>query len=229
MFFNAHTYYSIKRNGGIADSARIVGALLADSAIAGVISWTDLHDRDIIEAFSSLLSEDDAPLARGLRDHYELDLKSHDTYEGGIGYAFSRQTHQLRELVTQACGLDSPEQVRGIAHNFIESGVDINLLRYDSSIREASLKALRVADIEHIARYMAAYFKTDTAETKAKLTAYFDLITTYDLEDLDGWVALWADIISLLLKKEADGHAIREGLQLALKLTARDYQRVIAV
>lgn len=213
----------------MAEPTRIVGALLADSAITGVISWADLHDKTAIQAFTTQLGKDEAHLGSGLMDHYELDLRSHDTYEGSEGYAFSHQTPQLRELVMKACGFDSPDQARGIAHNFIESGVDINLLRHDSSTQQEVHKALRAVDVEGLARYMAAFFKTDPTETKTKLTAYSDLIVKYDLEVLDGWVALWADVTSLLLKKEADERATREALLLAIELTAKDYQKVIAI
>jgi hypothetical protein len=228
MFFNAHTYHSIKRNGGVAEPTRIVGALLADSAITGVISWTDLHDKAAIQAFTAQLGKDESHLGSGLMDHYELDLRSHDNYGGSEGYAFSHQTPQLRELAMKACGFDSPEQARGITHNFIESGVDINLLRHDISIQKEVHKALGIADIESISRHMAAFFKTDQTDTKTKLTAYADLIVKHDLESMDGWVALWADITSLLLKKDADKQATREALLLATELTAKDYQKVIA-
>ncbi len=228
MFFNAHTYYSINRNGGVAEPTRIVGALLADSAITDVVSWSDLHDKTTIEAFTAQLGKDEAHLGRGLIDHYELDLRSHDAYEGDTGYAFSRQTPQLRELVAKACRLDSPEQARGIAHNFIESGVDINLLRRNSSVQKEVHRAVDAADVEGIARHMAIFFKADPTETRTKLTAYMDLIVKYDLQELGGWVALWGDITSLLLKSEADEHATREALLLAVKLTANDYQKVIA-
>jgi hypothetical protein len=228
MFFNAHTYYSIKRNGGAVEPTRIVGALLADSAITGVVSWTDLHDETTIQAFMAQLGKDEAHLESGLMDHYKLDLRSHESYEGREGYAFSHQTPQLRELVMKACGFDSPEQARGVAHNFIESGVDINLLRHNSSIQKEVRKALSAADIESISRDMANFFKADQTDTKTKLTAYSDLIVKHDLEGLDGWVALWADITSLLLKKDANEHATRAALLLAAELTAKDYQQIIA-
>jgi hypothetical protein len=202
MFFNAHTYYSIKRNGGAVEPTRIVGALLADSAITGVVSWTDLHDETTIQAFMAQLGKDEAHLESGLMDHYKLDLRSHESYEGREGYAFSHQTPQLRELVMKACGFDSPEQ----------------------EVR----KALSAADIESISRDMANFFKADQTDTKTKLTAYSDLIVKHDLEGLDGWVALWADITSLLLKKDANEHATRAALLLAAELTAKDYQQIIA-
>jgi hypothetical protein len=89
-------------------------------------------------------------------------------------------------------------------------------------------KALSAADIESISRDMANFFKADQTDTKTKLTAYSDLIVKHDLEGLDGWVALWADITSLLLKKDANEHATRAALLLAAELTAKDYQQIIA-
>ncbi len=228
MFFNAHTYYSIKRNSDVAEPMRIVGALLADSALTGVISWTDLHNKTAIKDFAESLGKDEAPLGNGLMDHYELDLRSHDTFQNDAGYAFSHQTQRLRELVAQACGFDTPEQARGIAHNFIEAGVDVNLLRSDGHVQGLVRESLSAVDIELISKYVADFFKANPADTRTKLTAYIDLLVKYDLRDLDEWVKLWVEIISLLLKKKADDHAIREVLQLAVELTAKDYQKVIA-
>jgi len=228
MFFNAHTYHSVKRNGGVAEPMRIVGALLADSAITGVISWMDLHDKAAIQAFTVQLGKDESLLGSGLMDHYELDLRSHDNYEGNEGYAFSHQTPQLRELVMRVCGFDSPDQARGIAHNFIESGVDINLLRNNSSVQKEMHKALGAVGVGSIAKHMAGFFESNSVETKNKLVAYSDLIMKCDLQELDGWTTLWANITSLLLEKEADKQATREALLLAIELTAKDYQKVIA-
>jgi hypothetical protein len=229
MFFHAHTYFSIKRNNGVAPPLRIFGALLADSALTGVVSWTDLHDKDTLEAFTSQLRSADAQLGPGLMDHYELDLRSHDAFDGDTGYAFSHQTQQLRELVARACGFDAPEQARGIAHNFIEAGVDIHLLSYDSQLQGELRRALDAVDIEPVAQYVAKFFRADAAKTLTKLTTYRDFMMKYDLQDQKEWVKLWEEIIYMLLKKEANKHAVGEALRLAVELTAKDYQKVIAV
>ena len=162
-------------------------------------------------------------------DHYELDLRSHEAYDNGTGYAFSHQTDQLRELVARACGFDSPEDARGVAHNFIEAGVDINLLRRDDTIQHEVRRALSAADIEGTARHMATFFEADRTETATKLTAYVDLMVKHDLTGLAGWVAFWSDITALLFKRQADEQATKAALALAVELTANDYQKVIAV
>jgi hypothetical protein len=227
MFFNAHAYYSIERSRGVAEPLRILGALLADSALTGTVNWTDLHDKYTIQALIAQLGKSEALLGLGLIDHYDLDLKSHDAYQGDMGYAFSRQTPQLRILVARACKLESPEQVQRLAHNFIEAGVDINLLRRDKTIQDKLRKALELADISGAAKHVSNLLKKDSAATTAKLKAFTALTMKYDLRKLDGWVALWVEIISLLLHKKADEPAVKEALRLATSLTAKDYQQVL--
>lgn len=225
MFFNAHAYYSMQRSGS-AEPLRIFGALLPDSALTGVLEWGSLHQKDTIQEFSTRLTERDALLGLGIIDHYELDMRSHDAYNGGAGYAFSRQTPQLRALVAQASGLASADKARGIAHNFIEAGVDINLLRHDASVQQNLRAALQAVDISAVAEHLASFFKLETAETTTKLVAFRELMLRYDLATIEGWTELWTEIISLLLHNQADTQATTAALGLAVKYTAQDYLQV---
>lgn len=228
MFVNAHGYYSLAKTGAIAEPMRIFGALLPDSALTGTIDWTGLHDQKTIGAFAKKLPQAYAQLAPGLIDHYELDLRSHDSYESGAGYAFSHQTPQLRSLVSHACGLTSPKQIKGLAHNFIEAGVDINLLKNDSTIQGTVRQALDRVNSDHIAKYMADFFKTDANTTKSRLSAYTNLITRYNLQNLEDWVALWEEIVLLLLGNKINKQATKQALLLAVELTDKDYALAIA-
>lgn len=228
MLFNAHVYYSIKKNQGVIEPLRIFGALLPDCALTKTISWTDLHNAKNIQAFAQQLPQAEAPLGIGLSDHYELDLRSHDAFETGIGYAFSHQTSQLRDLVLRACALASSEQTKGLAHNFIETGVDINLLRDDPTIQSKVRHAVHAVAIDVVAKYIADFFKTDISKIKSQLIVYRDLITKYDLQSIEGWIALWDEIVLLLLGNKIDKQATRQALLLATELTAPDYTRAIA-
>jgi hypothetical protein len=228
MFFNAHTYHSIQRNNGTAAPLRVFGALLADSALTGVISWTDLHEKETIQDFIRTLDQSELQLGLGLMDHYVLDLKSHEAYEHNTGYAYSHQTPKLRELVSNACGLESPEKARGLAHNFIEAGVDINLLHRDDSTLAEARRALDLVSIDIYADRMASVFRVDGVKLKTKLYSYKSLLFRHDLKTQNGWVKVWTDITALLLDREADEDATRQALSLATELTADDYLLVIA-
>jgi hypothetical protein len=229
VFFNAHAYYSLQRSRGMAPSLRIMGALIPDSAFTGTVNWTDLHDARTIQNFISQLAPQLAALGDGLMDHYELDRSSHNAFQDGAGYAYTHQTPQLRDLVAQACQIDNADTIRRIAHNFIESGVDINLLQQHPEIQGQLRQAVRSLDLNAIAKSLAGFFGSEPAETHRRLLAFTDVMTQHDLRTTEGWTALWANIVPLLLKTTVDGKATAHALQLAVALTAQDYHTVIEV
>ena len=227
MFFNAHAYYSSKRSLGRPQPLRILGAIIADSEPTGVIGWQDFHDKTTAQNFAKSMGNDGIDIGLGLADHLELDSKTHDMYEGGKGYAFSHQTPELRKLVARACGIKSAGKTEGLAHNFIESGVDINLLRHDSSVQATLRSALSQIDSKEVAEHLSSFFDLEKAKTEASLNMFIDLTTKYDLQNIDDWVALWAEIAELLLDKALDRQTARHALTMAADLTASDYKRVI--
>ena len=227
MLHNAHAYHAIKRNENTADSLRIVGAILPDSALTGKTNLVSLHAKESIDAFISELPTNYEQLGRGLLDHHDLDLQSHNGFEGGTGYAFSHQTPELKALVADACGLTSPEQIERLTHNFIESGVDINLLRENPTIQDRIGDAIASTDLDDIAKQLATHFELDEAQTRTYLNDYVSLITSYDLRDIEGWIALWEDLIAILLNHLADKRATRKALLLATELTTNDYLQIL--
>lgn len=230
MFFNAHIYYSKQRAGDDIYPMRALGAILADSALTGVIGWTDLHDRKVIDRFAAVLGKDKlgGEMIQGLRDHYDLDIKSHDVYDNGPGYAFSHQTPRLVEVVAKACRLNDLEKAKGIAHNFIESGVDLNLLRHYPDIQDQGRRAMEEADQDYASSQIANFFDLDIHQTTQRLAQFVKLTLKYDLNKVDEWALFWAEIIGLLLSADADMGAIKEGLVLAIDLTKSDYLDVIS-
>jgi hypothetical protein len=234
MFFNAHVYYSMQRAGKKEpEPLRILGAVLPDSAyLTGVLGRSnDLHDRDTIEKFGAAMGDGPqaSQLLAGLWDHYELDLRSHEVFEGGDGYAFSHQTPELARLVAKAAGFASAEAARGIAHNFIESGVDINLLAARPEVRDLFRGAMRAADVNLVAGYLAEYFELPADATRARLAEFVEVGLQYDTRDMAGWASLWHDLIRRLLGREANDDAVKQALELVTELTAGDYERVTAL
>jgi hypothetical protein len=230
VFFNAHTYYSIQSSEPI-EPLRIFGAFLPDSALTGVMGWTDLHDKEIIEKFGDYIGDslDERQLLLGLQDHYRLDLRSHEAFEDSNGYAFSHQTPELVQLVLKACRIESHEQARRIAHNFIESGVDINLLTSKPEIQTTFRAALQSVDVSWVAMYVANFFDKPLQETTAKLNRFVKLSTKYELESTTGWEQLWEEICQLLLGHTSSKDDLNRALILATQLTITDFAEVLAV
>lgn len=232
MFFNAHVHHSIERNNGVADPQRIFGAILADSGLTEVIDWEDLsdeglHDRDTITALTKTLRPHEMSLGHGMMDHHELDLLAHNSFEGGLGYAYSHQTPELRELVAEAYGLETPENARLLAHNFIESGVDINLLQDRPAVGDHLNEALQTVDIYAATKRVADFFKLSRNDTEAKLVQYKDYIQGHDFATIGGWASLWVDLAPALTGNTADEQATERALLLAVDLTTADYRQVL--
>lgn len=228
MFYHAHAYHSSLRSNGGFSPQRLLGALLPDSALTGTISWTDLHDNERSRRFFDSIAESDAAseLVKGIEDHNELDRISHDKFHDHPGYAYYHQTQDLVELVTIGCSIETKEQARGIAHNFIESGVDINLLATHPDLYEEVQRNARDIDSKLAIKSLAEWLGEDPSIIKQKLESYLSIIKRFDLRIVDDWVELWGEITTMLLGKSIDRTAVRKALILSTELTADDYMEI---
>lgn|GEM_PF-7037905 len=190
-----------------------------------------LHDRKVVASFRAALDSDVAAWAvlEGIEDHLALDRRSHDEFEGGDGYAFSHQTPELAQLVAGAVGFATSAQARGIAHNFIETAVDIHVLANKPEVRGMVKDGLQAADLSIVSDALARFFKLGRDATRSRLEEFVSLANGYDTRNMTGWVGVWHDLTRRLLQHESDEAAVQQALELAVRLTADDWERVVAV
>jgi hypothetical protein len=229
MFFNAHIFFTLEGRDGQVEPWRAMGAILPDSAFTGTIGWPDLHKETSARAFGRALgqSERSPQLVAGMLDHIKLDNRSHHDFGGSEGYAFSHQSPELVDLTAQACGVLDEQVARGLAHNFIESGVDINLLAAKPEFQETARRALQQVDLDWLATAMAKHWGKDAGETRANLSGLIELAARHDLAAINGWADCWIELTSLLLRHSGDKAVAEKALKLAVELTAGDYRAVL--
>lgn len=223
MFAYAHIYFSKQLTGAIQPEQSI-GAILPDCALMKIISWDDLHDMETIESFGLISGE---PLVTGLRHHYLLDQRSDHTYLGKEGYAYTRQNQKLLEAVAKGCNTGNRKNTRILAHNFIESGVDYNLLQSEGWLQEQLVEAVDRYNFDKLANQLASYFKKEPKTVMQGLIQYCSLLKRYNLYEISEWVALWREINALLFGQDIDEAQVREAMILACDITKADYKAVL--
>lgn len=228
MFFNAHIFFAFQR-GKTQDPWRAMGAILPDSAFTGTIGWPDLHREPAARAFGRALGDNERSrqLVAGILDHIELDNRSHHGAGKGEGYAFSHQSPELVDLAGRACAVLDEQVARGLAHNFIESGVDIHLLVDRPQFQETARQAVRAVDLDWLARAIAKHWQKDPDVTRTRLEDFLELVTAYDLASVNGWADCWIELTSLLLHHEGNEPSAKQALELAVELSASDYTSVL--
>ncbi len=229
MFFHTHVYYS-KRVDKNLDPLRVVGSFLPDLALTGIITWDDLHKKKNILEFFEYVKKSNPEydsLLRGINYHNTLDYYTHVEYKGSVpGYAYASIPDYMLLLIEKALGV-TPERAKASSHNCIESGVEYYILRDDPDLVELVKSSIEQIDKERLAKLLADFYKKDEKVMLEALNNLFSFATDYDLEALDGWLKLWAELNRFYLKKEADPKLTRVALELSLKITKDTYKEFI--
>lgn len=235
MFPHGHVHFSLLAEGH-GSAGQVIGSLLPDAGLTGAISWNQFHDLAQVDGFGRVVDSDPdlSDVVSGMRHHVMLDERSHDAWSGGGGYAFDKQTDALRETVRNACHVED-DKVRGLAHNFIESAVDLHLLASRPDGIDRLQMAIDAFDLSPLAVALATWTGVETQEIYSKLEEFYRFWTGHDLSTTDGAVELWADLLARLKVQKFDTSddspldrvAARLALEKALDATAADYLAVI--
>jgi hypothetical protein len=232
MFPLAHVHYSLLVADG--PDEQVIGSILPDAAFTAVVSWTDLHHSETSAAFFDHVGPRFAALVEGIRHHAALDARSHDDWRGATGYAYERQTDELRLAVGRACDVDG-ELARVLAHNFIESAVDLHLFGKRPDVAERLHTVLCDYDLSELSEVIATWKGTAVTQVRAGLDVFVDTWKRARSIDIDVMVDLWADLLSLLDRHTFDradrspldrGEATR-AIEIACALVASDFLDVV--
>ncbi|MBI2021291.1 hypothetical protein HYS93_00195 [Candidatus Daviesbacteria bacterium] len=227
MFHNTHAYLASKIYQS-EDTLLIIGSILPDIAVTKVIKWEGgLHGFDRCKDFEKFIQgyePDYMNLYKGIYAHNIVDDITHKNYIGGVGYAY-QNNHELVGLVKRLYGLDE-DRAKGVAHNYIESAVDILLLEKYPKVQQLLRNAANSIDKEYIAELLSEYFRLNKEDLEINLNKFLDLFTKYDFKDQISWVRFWEDLEKLLSLKSLTSEQRGEILITALnsvKLTYEDF------
>ncbi len=219
MFHHAHAYIATKLYNDEVPLLQF-GSILPDLAVTKIVAWDEgLHGKELDESFRQFISNkypDYIMLANGVHAHNILDDFTHLDYKGKIGYAF-QNNKELTEMVARFYELEG-ERATGKAHNFIESGADILLLKEMPQVQTKLRLAINQIDKEKIAQILSEFFRKDKAKLLEALNVYIDIFTKYNFSDQVEWVPFWQDLEKLMkLKNIGDGkrtQLINKGLEI---------------
>lgn len=223
MLHHTHAFLGYKIFNS-ENSLLIVGSFLPDIAILKIIDWSNgLHGKENTNKFLNFIhskyKEQDA-LSKGVLVHNLIDDFTHIEYEGK-GYAFMNNK-ELAGLVSEFYKLN-PERSKGIAHNYIESAVDIHLLKEYPEVQNKVKNATRDIDIDKLADILGAYFSIDPEEFRRELKTYFDLFTKYNFSDQNDWVYFWNDLENLLELDDIGDERRKKLISKSMDITKNTY------
>lgn len=226
MFHHAHAYIASKLCKS-EESLLLVGSIIPDIAVTKIIKWRGiggLHGKRRIKSFPGFIKKDPAyhELWEGVMAHNILDYFTHNHYQGGTGYAF-QNNQELVSLVAKYYGLGK-KAARGLAHNYIESGVDILLLQDCPIIQDKLKQALRQVNKKKLSVLLGNYFNIDKDKFCDALTQFIALFTKYDFTKEENWILFWKDLEILLSLKDIESKKRKELLNMSLDIVKNTYQ-----
>ncbi|EKD90798.1 MAG: hypothetical protein ACD_30C00090G0019 [uncultured bacterium] len=203
MFYNTHAYLASKlyRSG---EALLLIGSILPDIAITKIITWDKgLHGKENFESFFKLIEKKYPEyefLKKGILAHNIIDDFTHKDYPGGTGYAF-QNNKELIKLLIEYYEI-TRKRAKVLAHNYIESAVDIYLLKDHPEIQDKIKSATGKTNKEKLAEILGDYFKNDANNFSKALNNFFGLIKKYDFKKEENWVIFWEDFAKLLDLKD---------------------------
>ncbi|QQG43042.1 MAG: hypothetical protein HYW45_02405 [Candidatus Daviesbacteria bacterium] len=224
MFHNTHVYIASKLYNS-ADELLLVGSILPDLAVTGIIQWEGgLHGKESVKSFFQFIQGNSTylNLYKGVYAHNILDDFTHQNYQGEPGFAY-QNNKELVQLVKRFYDLDD-KGAAGKAHNYIESGVDILLLKEHPEVQNQFRKAINQVDKPQLAYLLSAYFKVDEAKFLVAILQFFELFTKYDFSKQENWVLFWQDLEKLLVLKDIGDKNRKVLIDKSLEIVKNTYQ-----
>ena len=225
MFYNAHAYVASKLYKS-EDSLLLIGSILPDIAVMKIIDWGNgLHGKENAKKFIEFLQEEFPNyifLGKGVYAHSVLDDISHLGYRGGVGYTY-QNNKELVELIGQYYNEDE-DMAKRKAHNYIESGVDILLLKEHPGMQSLVEQALESLDLNELSALLGAYFKIDKKQFEKAISQYFNVLTKNDLRKESNWIFFWKDLNKIMGLKDIEDTKIKILLDKSIDITKDTYK-----
>lgn len=227
MFHNTHLYVASKLYKS-NDPLLLVGSFLPDLAVTKIIKWEGgLHGAESDDKFNQFIYDkfpEYSKLAEGIHAHNILDDFTHKDYHGS-GYAY-QNNEDLVKLVIEYYGL-SEERAISKAHNFIETGVDILLLKKRPETQLQLKKAVEAIDKDRLSIILSSYFKIDSQNLLSAISFFFDQFTTYDLTQEQNWNIFWEDLEKLFSLPNIGFSKRQKLLNISVDIVQNTYQNFL--
>lgn len=231
MFAYTHIFYTkLVERAATVDSLIVLGSVLPDIALTGIIGWDDLHKKEMesnnFRKFVKTKYQSFVNFAADIQRHNELDYLSHQEYKGGKGFAYQFQTTDMVEFVGKACGVDRENAVLK-AHNFLESAVEMMVLQDNIYLKSILKDFVEKADIAGLSIVLADYFTVNKHEVENKINEFLTLFMKYDLSKFNDWIPLWNELNHYFFNKDIDNEYAKKALKLSLEIVTPKYREFI--
>ncbi len=227
MFHHAHSFIASKLYKS-EDPLLLIGSIIPDIAVVKIITWDKgLHGEKNVKKFRKFIEKhlSFTNLLNGIIAHNILDNFTHIEYHQKPGFAF-QNTEKITKSVMKYYGL-SKKRAKGITHNYIESAVDILILKQHPKIQDNLKLAIKKTDKQILANLLGLYFHIDQYKFSDALTNFFDEFTKYDFSKEENWIYFWGDLEKLLSLKDTKTKEREELLNQSLELVKNTYKDFI--
>jgi hypothetical protein len=226
MMSNTHALFC-KKTLKTDDPLILIGSILPDIAVTGVIGWDDsLHEEKVINKFEKFIDLNYPSyfgLARGIKSHNLLDHYTHNEYQGGKGYAY-RNNEIMVTLVSKYYHLDS-DKATGIAHNYIETAVDILLMKKYGFIIHSLNDASKSPKMSLLPQILSGFFSDTRVDDMSKACkTFFRIFSNDELSNTDYWTVTWRKLNELLNLRTISRRNIEKLISESLKAVEGTYR-----
>lgn len=225
MFPHTHIY-ATKKIIGNPDSLLVYGSVLPDIAITRILDWDTVSKK--AEGFRTWLNEKDkkcADLGLGMMLHEfpcGIDRFTHTSFDGGPGYAF-KNSKEIIEDVSICCGINS-DKARVIAHNFIETGVELLVIKENPNIPELLKNMIDDIDMARVAKYFAGFYGLSDKEVSGAIESYNKFLTREDYGSVEGSVKIWENMIGRLFGTKIDADKTKKVIERSVEIIKPTYE-----
>lgn len=223
MFHHAHSFIASKLYKS-QNNLLLVGSIIPDLAVMGIIKWQGgLHGEEAVKGFYQFIQMHPGyiDLFKGIKAHNIVDDFTHIDYKGKTGYAF-QNNKELAKLIREFYELGEESAV-GKAHNFIESAVDILLLKENPDAQTKLKNAIKAVDKTKLSNLLSDYFSVENAKLLDSITDFLNLFTKYDFAQKENWVMFWADLEKLLSLKDIGDQKRKELIDKSIDIIKNTY------
>lgn len=179
------------------------GSLLPESVPYipnNIFKWEEIHEggEKLLE-FCQKNKPDYIDLALGLMSHginFGADKLNDRCWRGGEGYSHQKKHPLIDEVFMIHSGI-TYEQAKGLAHNYIEIGIDYNIMRNYPDIVAFSKKMIREINFKELGIILSDCFSKDVEKVKTMLRILFErFITEKNLSSIEGQSIMWRKMMA---------------------------------
>ncbi len=185
MFPITHIWFS-RQVLGYINNLTVLGSIFPDIAVSGHLTYNQTHHMgwglfDGMKTEGSRHMDFCKALVTHTVDPRGLDYYGDEAYGNGYkGYCFQKGV-QIVEEVIEACNLPS-EYGLWKAHNFIEMGIEINMIQKEQSLIKRLHDSLQdMALIAELAVPLEQYFKLQPHSIEASFSRFKGFVELKDL------------------------------------------------